>query len=1349
MKSRKWIIIAAILLAVPVLAGLGFRFYGIPRFANSLITKHLRPILGENASIQSAKINLSGLTLNKLIYRESNSNLKLNVEKVRLNLKPLNIFIYGLSPLNLIDEIYIDNWVLDYGGTQDSVHVDRTDRESGGKLKFPWDAVKSLPSIQRINLAEGRVEFNPIRLKRIYGWLDFSLKDSVEFDFSAEALADTANLRVGGMLFVQEETADFQIKLDETGIPDDLEPASGCHFTDGKAALELKGRFVDDSFTLEGKAVLSDISLNYDDSYRLDYGELSAVFSENNILISGGAELLGQKVIWRGSLKGFFEPVMNLLVESRRLNLSEVLQYIEPAIEAQGIIDLDIKFKGTPGKPEISFKAASPEVIYAEFRFENTRIAGRFEGWDVNLESFSFDTFGGSVWGKGICRQADKKTLLNLTVDYAGKPSLSEIFSDIGELPLDSLIMTAVVEGEPSNPSIKGQYSINPSIEVNRLKGDFNYMNSHLEFLEASGAGDSVGIVVDWCGKKPIFSIVGKNIHLAAEPGLLPDMFNDRTLNVQIKAGGNFEDFSLLFNASGKRVDVNLNGRISRSGILKFLGDYELIVDNSLGERGDIAFRVIRDTLLLDNFTFGSDLYAWGSLDLKRMRINDFHAKAEEFPLDSLLLYYGYENWENLEGDLKFEVRAEGDVLSPKSELSLYLSRGKLHGTPGYWASLAGDLQEKKFQLLRFDFGNGGRTLFNARGSIDLVSGEMDFRSQLDDVDADLLINAVCGKRGALTGSGRFSIKASGTLQEPQIQSDFWFEKGRLCKIPFDQVAGNFEIVSDQKSTRRLNVPSLRLFKHDGYDLGLKGVIPLNDEEIELVFNGEGNLLSILPFLEGAFTNGYGNVNAELKVGGRKDSPQLKEGKVTITGGALELNEITDRIHDLELEAELEGDFIHVQRLTGKVEKTPFTITTIPSVSSSEVPLEPWIIGSLGLKLGIITLTTGDEGLEVNIPSFTDPDETVLLKAEGRSSGETAYIAGPEEHPVVRCKLIARDGVIIYPPPGGKGPTKKRNSFQKLLRRIDWDLEVVPDRGNTYRRDISGLPGMALLKDISRVTVDMNIDKQIEGLKVSGIIEDSLALSGTLVSTRGTMHLLDLDFRVGEFQVEFEPAQKLPWVQGYATTTTEDTLGRNIIITLRAAHVDPETGEKSYRARWDDFTFILESEMGESQEQILSYLGYAPETFGGRVTDASIQVVNKAVFGDWLGSIEREIKSILGVDYIDINPAVAQNLLEQNLFAQSPDDTTIVDWRTRYLRRSRFTLGKYLTDDLFLTYAGRFESGESPYDRRRRLGMIHTWNLEYRLPTKGSNLLAILGYEYDNLEQKYDRRISISYRFNF
>jgi hypothetical protein len=208
-------------------------------------------------------------------------------------------------------------------------------------------------------------------------------------------------------------------------------------------------------------------------------------------------------------------------------------------------------------------------------------------------------------------------------------------------------------------------------------------------------------------------------------------------------------------------------------------------------------------------------------------------------------------------------------------------------------------------------------------------------------------------------------------------------------------------------------------------------------------------------------------------------------------------------------------------------------------------------------------------------------------------------------------------------------------------------------------------------------------------------------------------------------------------------------LGREFNITLRLAHIDPITGEKTYRAKWGDFTFVLEDDMGDSQEQILSYLGYATYTLGEKMTGVPLNTVDKAVFGDWLAKLEREIKNVSGLDYINIDPAVAQNLLEERLMSPTQLDTINFDWRTRYLRRSRFSLGKYITDDLFFTYSGRFDSGEDPADQRRRLRIIHSWNLEYRLPTKRANLLMVMSYQYDNLLKKFDKSVSIRYSFYF
>jgi hypothetical protein len=468
----------------------------------------------------------------------------------------------------------------------------------------------------------------------------------------------------------------------------------------------------------------------------------------------------------------------------------------------------------------------------------------------------------------------------------------------------------------------------------------------------------------------------------------------------------------------------------------------------------------------------------------------------------------------------------------------------------------------------------------------------------------------------------------------------------------------------------------------------------------------------------------------------------------------LALRAVVDKIENLKLRATLDSNFIHIHRLSGEIDGVPFEITTIPEVTTTDGPLQPWIIGDTGLSLGIFTAETADEGLKINLPGIVKAGETVDLTVLGESEGEKAYVAGPESHPLVRAKLLMKDGVLDCPSFTKSAPGSKPSVISHFFDKVNWDLEIIPDRGVTYNRDMSGLVKTAVWKEISglfsRAVIDLEIDRQSEGLKIRGSLGDTtFTITGRLTSSGGAIEVLDMDFKVQNLSAEFAPGEIRPVVEGFATTTQRDSLGREQTITLRVAEVDPITGQKNYRPLWGNFTFSLENEFGDSPEQVLSQLGYSLETLDQMVYEMPVKVADKAVFGLWMGKLEREIKNVLGVDYINIDPAVAQNLLEEQLLTPASADSTQVDWRTRYLRRSRFVVGKYITNDLFFSYSGRFESGESNLDQRYRLGMIHAWNLEYRLPTKGANLLMVFSYEYDNLELKSDKKFSIRYDFDF
>ena len=75
-------------------------------------------------------------------------------------------------------------------------------------------------------------------------------------------------------------------------------------------------------------------------------------------------------------------------------------------------------------------------------------------------------------------------------------------------------------------------------------------------------------------------------------------------------------------------------------------------------------------------------------------------------------------------------------------------------------------------------------------------------------------------------------------------------------------------------------------------------------------------------------------------------------------------------------------------------------------------------------------------------------------------------------------------------------------------------------------------------------------------------------------------------------------------------------------------------------------------------------------------------------------------------------------------------------------------MGKYLLNDLFLTYTGEVETGFRYEPHQQRLGFRHTLGLEYRI---SPDLILEMVYDYDSLLlwQKTDRKILLRHTFPF
>jgi hypothetical protein len=421
-------------------------------------------------------------------------------------------------------------------------------------------------------------------------------------------------------------------------------------------------------------------------------------------------------------------------------------------------------------------------------------------------------------------------------------------------------------------------------------------------------------------------------------------------------------------------------------------------------------------------------------------------------------------------------------------------------------------------------------------------------------------------------------------------------------------------------------------------------------------------------------------------------------------------------------------------------------------ITSDGVILEPWYFKDLNLNFGILTLQTSRQGVELTIPGLMDEGESGYLALSGKTETEKFYLAGPVEDPYAWGEIVLADSRITFPfPPAESEPS----NAVKFLRNIYWDVLVKAGKDLQYVRQISGFLG--------EVNTELNIDPSSEGLIFKGVIEkETFYPEGKLSSSRGRIDYLDLNFRVENFGFVFNKGNE-PEVYGRAWTTVRDSVGADSkTIYLELYAVDEATGLETRRARWEDFRFRLVSAdptIGESQEQVLAYLGYSVGNVEEKAKKVGGAVTDNYLIKPLLRPIERGIEKYLGIDFVRFNARIAENLLsagtqsrsQKNLYNQYNNTTNIsYAW---LIQSSEFTLGKYLTQNLYLTYTGQIVA--LAHEQQSEFSLNHSLGLEYRFL---KNLLFEFEYDremlqiyqiYNDKSYQEDFKVRFKYSFSF
>ncbi|APF19364.1 hypothetical protein Calab_3668 [Caldithrix abyssi DSM 13497] len=657
--------------------------------------------------------------------------------------------------------------------------------------------------------------------------------------------------------------------------------------------------------------------------------------------------------------------------------------------------------------------------------------------------------------------------------------------------------------------------------------------------------------------------------------------------------------------------------------------------------------------------------------------------------------------------------------------------------------------------------------VIQGKGFADIKNDSVNAFFNANDVDIEQLLVSVFNRNPHLSGSANYSLYLHGALKKPKVELDLKIFNGYLDRIPFDQLSLlvkneyiNGSSILDLENQRML-FDRFDLIKRDEYALNALGEIPFDPtKNIDFFVNFKGDLLGLIPFYQPFIEKARSDVEFHLAIGGSPDRIRISSGYFLINDGEMWLRNVARHVSHISGVIEKKGgtnqvNFINLSAETGG---ETLTINTARNVRLTDGRvLAPWYLKNLDLDFGVLKMTTSGKGVRLHIPGLMRKGEEGRMYLTGMNDKEDFYFAGPLKHPVVHGKVVLYDTRLTFPFIVENKPGQKPSVVVNFLENINWDVLAVSGEDVLYFREIPAY--------IDNVNTELYIDESSPGLHFSGILnEGTFKVAGRISSSRGRLEYLDQTFRVDYFQAEFNENSLYPVISGQAWTTIRDSIGavpKTIYLKLYA--IDEETQQEKQQGSWENFKFKLVSadpKIGESQEQVLADLGFSVGNIADKVTSVGGAVTEKYIFRPLFRPLERVIERNLGIDMVRFNSNIARNLFYSSIgfgrseFNRSTPLINPFNTETPYLflmQSSEITLGKYLTQNLFLTYTGQLVS---VYDQSRpSFDINHSFGIEYRF---FRNILLeieydreLMGYYKIQNQKQYLEDIKIRLRHSF
>jgi hypothetical protein len=1368
----------AALVVLSVAAILFFPSTLVQNKVKSRLAGYLTERFGAGASVGEVRLSLHSISLDYVSIPLDRSGSILRIREIELLIAPFNILRQPNQIERAARQLNVVNPVLILAPAAKSRNQNRTESWLPN-LRIPrqlYSVLERFDSLNAVNITDGRV-FQVIEGHRLRDLCDLdgriSTTEKGEFLLTAAGhyLGDSSCvLNLTGTVEPRDHRAELQAVLEVApgelpGVPANLSMIT----TDG-GRISLRLTAADSIGTLRATAAFGGATIaTVGGDIRVEpiHASLAqdTVYLEpltfSNAAIYG--DLHGQLILSGDGILQF-----NGSIHSDDLSKCHEIIPDVPKMDAR--MDGSVAVAGTLIDPEATATIRSVELkifdrIVRDLSIELNVDKNRAEVCQLlfRTDEGSVDLSGELRLGKKPVLSADGRIVVEKEVAFLGwKSQVAAVHAHVSG-PLNALASTFELFAANQQEIGHGEVSRADSVWIFGFQSPFGSSSM-------TAQPTASGLIVSANNAHCLIGTLFKEWQSTLQP----------LRSFDIAFQGDESAGSLDWSVQIAPDSTSLLPRIARD--FRFSGRYSRFGSSSLAMNGKWSgtagkgnpFEGRADVTLDEQILTVSHLFidavgeAQGVVDLKNRELDvelDISSLSlSELPIDPALMHRI-----GLDGTVSGHIHASGGFSDPAWDAHVAMVDGSAFGVPGYWMNLDASGHGLVMSVNSFDLGRDVRKIIGASGNLDVAQGTIAMTAEVGSGRAEDFLLALIGWGGFLSGDLEGRGAVSGNLKSPDIEAELTVRNGELVReIQVDEFTASFRTDVNARGERILRIPKCAFGKTGVYQFsGDAEVVPHKGGEFRAQFEGSGDFLDIVDQLETPFVTHGSQSALRVKFGGTLDHPELIEGELDVTNGHFSYPDATPGLvaADIAIRVAAPGD-VESGLIKFSTDNQWVQIRFSPGCADRSDGLKPLIIPTPRICLGVLELETGSDGMPLHLPGLQKPEwyGTYIFG----TSAAPVTISGRDTNRL----LIAGDAQIVgtritFPFAStnqGRGEPKPmlpvpRWLVQRLIE-AQWNLNVAIGSGDHYAVEITGLKNSELFSSLRTSTVFTTLADYFDHLSIDALLEPGTApvgmhgcigdstfhLNGHVSSTRGKVDYLDQSFSIDYVYADFDETNPMPILEGRAVTMGVDSIGGRTPVYLTMYQIDRETDLKQKRGRLDKVTFVLEGDAGQPPEQILQMLGYQAGNASGKAEQLVASTFARAIGRQWLDPLERRLERWTLLDEIAFSPGGGRSTsIVRQQRVSTLQDSLQSNSAIRFFTGSQVTVGKYVTRDVFVTYTGEIAEGQAQY--KDRMGMVHSWNLEYRINPLSRDLVLDLAVEYDEIERKRDESVSLKYTF--